>query len=140
MQRWERAVQDDEDALESLKQAEKRQLEEIEKDKQKIEVLKVEKQSKKKLVDETEEETAKARRDVQSLAKDIAQLSHQISSCENKIETKKNERHNVLRQCKMDDIPIPLIKGNMDDILQENDNSGEQSTSLNTQMHAKLSA
>jgi hemerythrin-like domain-containing protein len=49
-------------------------------DKQKIEVLKVEKQSKKKLVDEMEEETAKARRDVQSVTKDIAQLSHQIST------------------------------------------------------------
>lgn len=97
----------------------------------------MEKQNKKKLVDEMEEETSKARRDVQVLAKDIATMSHQISSCENKIETKKNERHNILRQCKMDDIPIPMIKGNMDDILQDSEN-GEQSSS--TVVQARMSA
>jgi hypothetical protein len=41
-----------------------------------LKVLKVEKQSKKKLVDEMEGDTAKARQDVPSLAKGIAQLSH----------------------------------------------------------------
>lgn len=115
--------------------SEKRQLEEIEKDKQKIETLKLEKQNKKKLVDEMEEETSKARRDVQALAKDIASVSHQISSTENKIETKKNERHNILRQCKMDDISIPMIKGNMNDILQDTENGDQSSANV----HAKLS-
>ena len=129
--RWERAVQDDEDSLESLKQAEKRHREDIEKDKEKIETLKLEKQNKKKMVDEMEEETAKARRDVASLAKDIATVSHQISSCENKIETKRNERLNILRSCKMDDISIPMVKGDMDDILQEQESSDQaSSTSL----------
>lgn len=129
--RWERAVQDDEDSLESLKQAEKRYREDIEKDKEKIETLKLDKQNKKKMVDEMEEETAKARRDVASLAKDIASISHQISSCENKIETKRNERLNILRSCKMDDISIPMLKGDMDDILQEQESSDQaSSTSL----------
>ena len=50
VQRWERTVQDDEDSLESLKQAEKRHRDEIDKDKEKIETLKLEKQNKKKLV------------------------------------------------------------------------------------------
>lgn len=129
VQRWERAVQDDEDSLESLKQAEKRHREDIEKDKSKVEDLKLEKQNKKKLVDEMEEDTGKARRDVAALAKDLANISHQISSCENKIETKRNERHNILRQCKMDDISIPMSKGNMDDILQEPDNVQDTSSS-----------
>lgn len=137
--RWERAVQDDEDSLESLKQAEKRHREDIEKDKEKIEALKLEKQNKKKMVDEMEEETAKARRDVASLAKDIATISHQISSCENKIETKRNERLNILRSCKMDDISIPMVKGDMDDILQEPESSDQaSSTSLTTLMQSKV--
>ena len=140
VQRWERAVQDDEDSLESLKQAEKRYREEIEKDKEKIEMHKLEKQNKKKMVDEMEEETAKARRDVATLAKDIASISHQISSCENKIETKRNERLNILRSCKMDDISIPMLKGDMDDILQEQDNASDQasSTSLTTLMQSRI--
>lgn len=139
VQRWERAVQDDEDSLESLKQAEKRHREEIDKDKEKIETLKLDKQNKKKMVDEMEEETAKARRDVASLAKDMATISHQISTCENKIETKRNERLNILRSCKMDDISIPMLKGDMDDILQEQDTSDQaSSTSLTTLIQSKI--
>ncbi|CAG9808835.1 unnamed protein product [Chironomus riparius] len=133
VQRWERTVQDDEDSLESLKQAEKRHRDEIDKDKEKIETLKLEKQNKKKLVDEMEEDTSKARRDVASLAKDIASLSHQIQSIENKIDTKRNERLNILRQCKMDDIQIPMVgKGSLDDFLTDQDTS-DPSTSSNIQ-------
>lgn len=139
VQRWERAVQDDEDSLESLKQAEKRHREDIDKDKEKIEAHKLEKQNKKKMVDEMEEETSKARRDVASLAKDIASISHQISTCENKIETKRNERLNILRSCKMDDISIPMLRGDMDDILQEQDTSDQASSvSLTTLMQSKI--
>lgn len=139
VQRWERAVQDDEDSLESLKQAEKRHRDDIEKDKEKIETLKLDKQNKKKMVDEMEEETAKARRDVATLAKDIASISHQISSSENKIETKRNERLNILRSCKMDDISIPMLKGDMDEILQEHESSDQgSSTSLTTLMQSKI--
>lgn len=133
VQRWERTVQDDEDSLESLKQAEKRHRDEIDKDKEKIETLKLDKQNKKKLVDEMEEDTSKARRDVASLAKDIASLSHQIQSIENKIDTKRNERLNILRQCKMDDIQIPMVgKGSLDDFLTDQDTS-DPSTSSNIQ-------
>lgn len=138
VQRWERAVQDDEDSLESLKQAEKRHRDEIDKDKEKIEGLKLEKQNKKKLVDEMEEETAKARRDVASLAKDIATFSHQISSFENKIDSKRNERLNILRQCKMEDIQIPMMgNSSLEDILQEHDSS-EQSASLTSMMQSVI--
>lgn len=134
--RWERTVQDDEDSLESLKQAEKRHRDDIDKDKEKIENLKLEKQNKKRLVDEMEEETAKARRDVASLAKDIATISHQISSFENKIDSKRNERLNILRQCKMDDIQIPMLgNASLEDILQEQESS-EQSATLTSIMQS----
>lgn len=136
VQRWERTVQDDEDSLESLKQAEKRHRDEIDKDKEKIESLKLDKQNKKRMVDEMEEETAKARRDVASLAKDIATISHQISSLENKIDSKRNERLNILRQCKMDDIQIPMMgNASLEDILQEQESS-EQSASLISMMQS----
>jgi structural maintenance of chromosome 1 len=134
--RWERTVQDDEDSLESLKQAEKRHRDDIDKDKEKIETLKLEKQNKKRMVDEMEEETAKARRDVASLAKDIATINHQTSSFENKIDSKRNERLNILRQCKMDDIQIPMMgNASLEDILQEQESS-EQSASLISMMQS----
>lgn len=59
VQRWERSVQDEEDFLQRCKQAESKHKAEIETDKQKIEQLKQEKNEKKKVVDQMEEETAK---------------------------------------------------------------------------------
>lgn len=133
LERWERAVQDEEDALEDLKVAENRYLKEIEQDKEAIEKLKQSKLSKKTAVDEMEEEISKARRDVANLAKEIHSLGSQVSGIEAKIETKKNERHNLLLQSKMDCIAIPLIRGSLDDAVRQVDSettSNGNSTSL----------
>lgn len=101
VQRWERSVQDEEDSLERCKQAETKHRQEIDADKERIETLKQEKQEKKKIVDQMEEETSKARRDVAALAKEIHNLNYVISSVDTKIETKRNEKHNLLIQCKV---------------------------------------
>ena len=53
--RWERAVQDDEDALESAKQAEQKQLQEIDKDMRELDRLKAERLNKKSEVDAMDE-------------------------------------------------------------------------------------
>uniref|UniRef100_A0A182NG17 Bifunctional glutamate/proline--tRNA ligase n=1 Tax=Anopheles dirus TaxID=7168 RepID=A0A182NG17_9DIPT len=119
VQRWERAVQDDEDSLETFKQAEARQRQDIEKDKDKIELMKQEKAAHKALVDQTDEDMSKARRDVQALAKELAAIHQSIANIEARIETMKSKRHNILMQAKMDAIEIPLKHGSMDDIGQQ---------------------
>lgn len=121
VQRWERSVQDEEDFLQRCKQAESKHKAEIETDKLKIEQLKQEKNEKKKVVDQMEEETAKvkwrwmnsrtkllksyipfqARRDVAALAKELHNINYVISTIDTKIETKKNEKHNLLIQSKV---------------------------------------
>uniref|UniRef100_A0A336MXJ1 Structural maintenance of chromosomes protein n=2 Tax=Culicoides sonorensis TaxID=179676 RepID=A0A336MXJ1_CULSO len=133
VERWERAVQDDEDSLETFKQAERRHLQEIEVDKQKIEELKQLKNTKKTQVDQMEEETAKARREVQVCAKELANISHQIGSTENKIESKKIERHNLLMQAKMEAIAIPILRGSLDDVTQQGDDNNESAASTSGQ-------
>lgn len=131
LERWERGVQDEEDALEGLKAAEKRYLKEIDEDKDKMEKLKQGKQAKKQAADDMEEDISKARRDVSNLAKEIHNLGSQISAIEAKIETKKNERHNILMQAKMDCIAIPLLKGSLDDAVRQGDSeTNTTSTSL----------
>ncbi|GAB0087362.1 Structural maintenance of chromosomes protein [Sergentomyia squamirostris] len=130
VQRWERTVQDEEDALETFQQAESRYRAEIETDKMHIEQLKQEKQAKKNQVDQMESETAIARRNVAQLAKELHTLGTQLNGIEAKIETKKNERHSVLIQCKMDDIAIPMLNGTMNDIVQPGqDGDSESATS-----------
>lgn len=101
VERWERSVQDEEDALEGLKTAEARYLKEMDEEKEKMEKFKQEKQAKKQAVDDMEEDISKARRDVANLAKEIHNVGSQMSSTESKIEAKKNERQNILLQAKV---------------------------------------
>lgn len=133
VQRWERSVQDEEDSLERCKQAETKHRTDIENDKQRIETLKSEKQEKKRIVDQMEEDTAKARRDVAALAKEIHNINYVVSSIDTKIETKKNERHNLLIQCKMDDIKIPMLNGaNLDELSTTHGGNGQNETTNTT--------
>lgn len=51
---------------------------------------------------------------------------------EGKIESKKSDRHNILLQCKMDDINLPMVRGNMEDIVTHNQTSATSSDSNST--------
>lgn len=124
--RWERQVHDDEEQLESSKTKELKCRNEIDKDMRQVEALKSEKASCKMDCDSMEEEVGKARRDVGAIAKDIQASQKQVVSLENKIESKKSDKHNILKQCKMEDIAIPMLVGNMEDITQE---TGSEKTS-----------
>ncbi|KAL6264602.1 hypothetical protein P5V15_004704 [Pogonomyrmex californicus] len=117
--RWERAVQDAEDKLESAKQTESNQKAEIDHDEQQMEQLKSSRNAKKMEVDQKEDEIGKARREVGAIAKDIQSAQKQFNTIETKIEQKKAERHAILMQCKMEDIAIPMLHGNMEDIAGE---------------------
>ncbi|KAL6449027.1 hypothetical protein ACFW04_000619 [Cataglyphis niger] len=135
--RWERAVQDAEDKLESAKQTELNQKAEIDHDEQQMEQLKSSRNAKKMEVDQKEDEIGKARREVGAIAKDIQAAQKQLNAIETKIEQKKAERHAILMQCKMEDIAIPMLHGNMEDISGEtsttNGNETNTDSSINTQ-------
>lgn len=59
MTRWERAVHDDEDELERAKQAEQKQMSEIELDMKEVDRLKAQRQTKKQEVDQMDEVISK---------------------------------------------------------------------------------
>lgn len=99
--RWERAVQDAEDKLESAKLTESNQKAEIDHDEQQMEQLKSSRNAKKMEVDQKEDEIGKARREVGAIAKDIQAAQKQLNAIETKIEQKKAERHTILMQCKV---------------------------------------
>lgn len=133
--KWERAVNDEEERLESCKKQEQKQRDEIDKDVSNIEQLKSQKVTKKKECDTTEDEVGKARREVGTIVKDIQGAQKSVMSLESKIESKKNDRHNILMHCKMDDITIPMLVGNMEDIVQQEGSSA--STSDTTQQYER---
>nr|XP_045603178.1 structural maintenance of chromosomes protein 1A-like [Procambarus clarkii] len=117
--KWKRSVQHDEDALEEAKQIEIIQIAELDKCMQNLEKLRNEKLAKKSDCDQTDEEISKLRRALTAINKSIHSLQKHINSTETKIEKKNLERHSILKQCKMDDIMLPMIRGNMDDIERE---------------------
>lgn len=134
--RWERVVQDEDDALENQKRSETAQRAAIEEDNQKIERLKQDKQAKKAQVDQMEEEMAKARRDVAVLAKELHQVIHQSGTFEAKIEAKQNERMNSLLQAKMETIAIPMHRGTLEEIFSSSTSTGANATEGGSEEHS----
>lgn len=49
----------------------------------------------------------------------MTHLQKEVTAIETKLEQKRSDRHNLLQACKMQDIKLPLSKGTMDDISQE---------------------
>ncbi|XP_054276656.1 structural maintenance of chromosomes protein 1A-like [Macrosteles quadrilineatus] len=127
--RWERAVSDDEDELERAKQAEQKQMSEIDKLMKELEKHKSERQTKKMDVDAFEEQIGKARREVGAIAKDIQAAQKLVNSIESKLEMRKGERHSILMHCKMEDIQIPMLHGNMEDIVAQDSSTMDDSSS-----------
>uniref|UniRef100_A0A0A9YLV3 Structural maintenance of chromosomes protein n=1 Tax=Lygus hesperus TaxID=30085 RepID=A0A0A9YLV3_LYGHE len=130
--RWENAVKDDEEELNVARQAETKQQGELEKEMRQIEELKSKRLGFKQEVDKMEEAIGKARREVGAIAKDIQGTQKSVSNIESKLEMKKADRHSILLHCKMEDIQIPMTRGNMEDIGQEtNGDSQMDSTVVN---------
>ena len=99
--RWERAVQDAEDKLESARQTEINLKSEIDNDETQMEKLRSLRNAKKMELDQKEEEIGKCRREVGTIAKDIQAAQKQLNTIETKIESRKADRHAILMQCKV---------------------------------------
>ncbi|KAI8437197.1 hypothetical protein MSG28_010522 [Choristoneura fumiferana] len=78
--------------------------------------------------DQAEEGVAKARKDLTSIQKDIQSIQKQIASTESRIESKRSDRHNILRQCKIDDIVIPLLEGSLEELGENESDPSSLST------------
>ncbi|KAH1021332.1 hypothetical protein HUJ04_010862 [Dendroctonus ponderosae] len=129
--RWERTVNDEEEKLETAKKQEAKQRDEIDKELKNLDEHKAKKMSKKKEVEEMEEELGKARREVGSVNKDMQAIQKAIVSIESKIESLKSDRHTILLHCKMDDVVIPMLLGNMEDIAAADQSTQSQSGASN---------
>merc|ERR1719474_2090777 len=129
VQKFERTVQDDEDALETAKKIEQTQMGEIDTDMKDVDKLKQTKSYLKGSMDKMEEEVANARKDVGSVAKELQASNKAINQLEAGIEQERAQRHSLLKQAKMDNIQIPFKKGSLDELDEGGDDeSMDQST------------
>merc|ERR1719210_211499 len=129
VQKFERTVQDDEDALETARKIEQTQMGEIDTDMKDVDKLKQNKSYLKGQLDKLEEDVNIARKDVGSVAKELQSFNKAINQLEAGIEGERAQRHSLLKQCKMDNIQIPFKKGSLDELDEGGDDeSMDQST------------
>merc|ERR1719282_642998 len=130
VQKFERTVQDDEDALETAKKIEQTQMGEIDTDMKDVDKLKQNKSYLKGQLEKLEEDVGMARKDVGTIAKEMQSVNKAINQLEAAIEQEKAGRHSLLMQCKMDNISVPIKTGSLEEIDNENeDESMEMSAS-----------
>merc|ERR1712241_1398879 len=107
VQKFERTVQDDEDALETAKNVEQQQMSGIDNDMREVDKSKQKKIQLKSECDKLEEDVNTARRNVGTVAKELQASNKLINQLEAQVETERANRHSILIQCKMDNIAIP---------------------------------
>merc|ERR1712110_353072 len=127
--KFERMVQDVEDQLESSKNTEGGIMKEIDKEMREVERLKSEKSFLKTEVDKMDEEVEKARKEVSDVQKQLANISKAINQIESSLDNERSNRHTILKQCKMDSINIPMRRGRLEEIDDEDDPSIDVSNS-----------
>ncbi|CAH2270118.1 jg7655 [Pararge aegeria aegeria] len=113
--RWERTVQDGEDELEASRQIETKQRQDIDRELRRADALKADRTAARAAQDKADDAVSAARKEVASIQKDIQTVQKQIASIESRIESRRSERHNILRQCKIEDISIPLLEGSLEE-------------------------
>jgi len=130
VQKFERTVQDVEDQLETSKKAESVTMNEIDKEIKDVEKLKSEKTFLKTEVDKIETEVEDAKKEVANVQKDLASISKQLNQIEASLDNERATRHTILKQCKMDSINVPMKRGRLEEIEDDNeDPSIEMSSS-----------
>ncbi|XP_041979071.1 structural maintenance of chromosomes protein 1A [Aricia agestis] len=136
--RWERTVQDGEDELEASRQAEAKQRAEVDRELRRADALKADRATARAAHERAEADVAAARKDLATIQKDIQNVQKQIAAIEARIESRRSDRHNILRQCKIDDIIIPLLEGSLDDTADDGSEPSSMSTTAQYQREARI--
>merc|ERR1712025_1214828 len=96
---------------------------EIDKELREVEKLKSERTYLKEQVDKLEEDVDVAKKEVSGVQKELASINKAISQLESSLENERSNRHTILKQCKMDSINIPMRRGRLEEIEDEDDPS-----------------
>uniref|UniRef100_A0A452UY50 Structural maintenance of chromosomes protein 1A n=1 Tax=Ursus maritimus TaxID=29073 RepID=A0A452UY50_URSMA len=126
---WEQTVKKDENEIEKLKKEEQRHMKMRDETMAQLQDLKNQHLAKKSEVNDKNHEMEEIRKKLGGANKEMTHLQKEVTAIETKLEQKRSDRHNLLQACKMQDIKLPLSKGTMDDISQEEVMSGSQRTS-----------
>ncbi|XP_074644873.1 structural maintenance of chromosomes protein 1A-like [Tubulanus polymorphus] len=134
VKKWEKSVQEDEKELERLKKDEHKQMQVIDEEMQKQEHFKQNKITLKGTIESKDVEANEIKKRLGSQQKSISHIQKTITALDTKQEQRKADRHSLLKSCKMEGSKLPMKRGTMEDISQEESSSQEDvADSMNTQ-------
>ncbi|KAH0628832.1 hypothetical protein JD844_010412 [Phrynosoma platyrhinos] len=137
---WEQTVKKDEAEIEKLKKEEQRHMKIIDETMAQLQDLKNQHLAKKSEVNDKNHEMEEIRKKLGGANKEMTHLQKEVTAIETKLEQKRSDRHNLLQACKMQDIKLPLSKGTMDDISQEEGGSQGEETASSSQRTSNMYA
>uniref|UniRef100_H2YW17 SMC hinge domain-containing protein n=1 Tax=Ciona savignyi TaxID=51511 RepID=H2YW17_CIOSA len=108
--KWQEMIRNDEANIDLHKREEKKAM------KDELQEVKTRKIQKRRDCDEKTSEIEDVRKDLGKLNKEMTHFQKVITAQELKMEQKREQKHSLLQQCKMEDIPLPLKKGAIEDI------------------------
>ncbi|ELT90865.1 hypothetical protein CAPTEDRAFT_228943 [Capitella teleta] len=118
VEKWQRNVDDDTRELEKLRKEEQKLMKSLDETMKTQEDMKQKRITVKSQCDDVDAEIAEVRKRLQAQQKELSSMNKQVTALETKLEQRKADRHSLLKQCKMDDIRLPMERGRMDDISQ----------------------
>uniref|UniRef100_H2YW11 Structural maintenance of chromosomes protein n=1 Tax=Ciona savignyi TaxID=51511 RepID=H2YW11_CIOSA len=125
--KWQEMIRNDEANIDLHKREEKKAMKMIQETEDELQEVKTRKIQKRRDCDEKTSEIEDVRKDLGKLNKEMTHFQKVITAQELKMEQKREQKHSLLQQCKMEDIPLPLKKGAIEDI-DESEGISEQSS------------
>merc|ERR1712178_380113 len=78
--------------------------------------------------------TDELRKEVTAINEDILNVQRRLSQKENEIEHEKTDRFNLLRNCKLDNIKVPLLAGSLNQLIEARNTEENTQNTENSEM------
>ncbi len=127
-QKWQREMEECNKELNKLKQEEETLVQSIKQIEEQIEAKKSETEKYRNVADEIENEMNELKKKMSIRNKEINDFRKKINSIEARLLDKRLERHAILKNAKIELIELPMLRGSMNDINEEDPNTQTQRT------------
>ena len=134
LKKLEKSMKKIEDEIAKLKDIEKSQLKDIDKETDQLDKLRGERQALKTELEGKESDLKETKKVMTAIGKDEAAVQKKISTKERQMEEKCSDRHGLLKQSKMDGIKLPLKKGSLNDIEASSASQGDEEMEVDGDM------
>ncbi|XP_041794643.1 structural maintenance of chromosomes protein 1B [Chelmon rostratus] len=137
LHKMEQTINNEERIIAEQRKDEEKLLVAMEEDQKKLLELKNQLLSKKSHVAAAKSELDQKTQSVQEINKELAKLQREVMTAETALEQQRLARHNLLLACKIQNLPIPLLSGSLDEISEVQLDAESESTSATMDVYER---